>query len=294
MTTKLRGNLRALGRRAPMIGLAVLLTASLPRAAHTQRTPSDSQAQQPAAAAYPARVLDRPTTLPRGDTRLDAFALATRAPGSPTTVTIVLGGGVGLSDRLEMGGQMLPFEVESGMVFTNPSFYATYAFPVSKTAAIAPTIQLVYPLQSADPFILDIGGTVYVNIGTWGYLAFAPTFSLNTRGDESGSSLSFPLTIMHQASEQFSFQVTSGVGLSRFDPRFGLSRRSEALDFDEVTVPAAALVTYTVVRGSQRRALADLILQFQWPQLYTRAPEMRGTHLDDWAVQIQSSWYFIH
>lgn len=294
MTTKLRRQLNAYRRGVRMFGLAGLLTPSVPRAAHTQSTPSDSQAQQPATSAYPARMLDRPTTLPRGDTRLDAFAFATHVPGSPTTATMVLGGGVGISDRLEVGGQLAPFEVEPGMVFTNPSVYATYAFSAGKTVAIAPTIQVVYPLKSGDPFIVDVGGTAYVGIGTWGYLAVAPMFSLNTRGDESGSSLSLPLTIMHQASELLSFQITSGAGLSRFDPRFGVSRRSEALDFDEVTVPASALVTYTVARGPTRTALADLTLQFQWPQLYTRAPGMRGTHTDDWTVQFQSSWYFIH
>jgi hypothetical protein len=98
---------------------------------------------------------------------------------------------------------------------------------------------------------------------------------------------------MRQSLEQLSFQVTSGVGLSRFDPRFGVSRRSEALDFDDVTVPATALVTYTVAHGLSRRPIADLTLQLQWPQLYTRAPGMRGTHTDDWAVQILSSWYFM-
>ena len=294
MTTKLRRQRRAYRRGARMFGLASLLTASVSRAAHTQSSPSDSQAQRPATSAYPARMLDRPTTLPRGDTRLDAFVFASRVPGSPTTTTMVLGGGVGISDRLEIGGQLVPFEVEPGVVFTNPSVYVTYAFPAGKTVAIAPTLQVVYPLTSDDPFIIDVGGTAYFNVGTWGYLAFAPMFSLNTRGDESGSSLSFPVTIMRQASEQLSFQLTSGAGLSRFDPRFGLSRRSDALEFDEVTIPAAALVTYTVAHGPTRTALADLTLQFQWPQLYTRAPGMRGTHTDDWTVQIQSSWYFIH
>ena len=287
MTTKLPRHLRAHSRRARMIGLGGLVAASVPCVAHTQ-------AQQPGTSAYPARVLDRPTTLPRGDTRFDAFTFATHVPGSPTTVATVFGGGFGISNQFEIGAQLVPFEVEPGIVFTNPSAYATYAFTVSKTTAIAPMIQVVYPLKSEDPFIVDVGGAAYVNIGTWGYLALAPTFSLNTRGDESGSSLSLPVTVMRQSSEQLNLQLTSGVGLSRFEPRFGLSRRSEALDFDEVTIPAAALVTYTVARGSPRRAFADLTLQFQWPQLYTRAPQTRGVHTDDWAIQIQSSWYFIH
>lgn len=272
-----------------MIGLAALLAAAAPPAAYTQGAPPDSQADSP----YPVRILDRPTTLPRGDSRLDAFAFASVVPDNPTSVTMVLGGGVGVTDQLEIGGQLVPVEIEPGVDFTNPSVYATYAFPIGKTAALAPTIQVVYPLTSDDPFIIDLGSTLYVNIGTWGYMAFAPMFSLNTRQGESGSSLSFPVSILRQSSDQLAFQVTSGVGLSRFDPRFNLSRRSDGLDFNEVTIPVAALVTYTLGHGSPRRALADLTLQFQWPQLYTRAPDMRGAHTDDWTVQIQSSWYFI-
>lgn len=294
IATKQPHDVRASDRRAWVIGVGGLLATAAPFVAHTQSMPSSSQAKQSATSPYPARLLDRPTTLPRGDSRLDVFALVTHVPQSPTTVTMVLGGGFGVSNQLEIGGELVPFEAEPGIVFTNPSAYATYAFQVSKTTAIAPTIQLVYPLKSEDPFTVDVGAPIYVNIGSWGYLTFAPTFSLNTRGDEQGTSLSLPVTLMRQSSEQLNFQVTSGVGLSRFDPRFGLSRRSEALDFDELTVPAAALVTYTLARGSPRSALADLTLQFQWPQLYTRAPSMRGAHTDDWAIQIQSSWYFIH
>jgi hypothetical protein len=285
---------RARGDRARTAGLALLLAALLPHTAHAQSLPLKPQPQAPATSAYPARVLDRPTTLPRGDSRLDAFAFATRAIGNPTSATIVFGGGVGITDQFEIGGQLVPFDVESGIVFTNPSVYATYQFPINKATTVAPTIQAVYPLTSDDPFIVDVGGTIYVNIGTWGYLAFAPTFSLNTRGDESGSSLSFPLTVMRQGSEQLSFQLSSGVGFSRFDPRFGLSRRRDELDFNEATIPATALVTYTVARGPSRTALADLTLQFQWPQLYTRASGVRGTHTNDWTVQVQTSLYFIH
>lgn len=276
-----------------MMVLVGLLALSVPYTAQAQNAPSIPQAQQSAGSPYPIRFLDRPTTLPRGDSRIDAFVFATSVPGNPTSSTTVLGGGVGITDRLEIGGQAVPFEIEPGVVFTNPSVYATYQFAISKTTTIAPMIQAVYPLTAADPFFVDAGGTLYVNVGTWGYVALSPMLSLNARGDESGSSLSFPLTIMRQTSKELSFQVTTGVGLSRFDPRFGVSRRRDALDFNDVTVPATALVTYTVAHGSSGSALADLTLQFQWPQLYTRAPGVRGQHTDDWTVQIESSWYFI-
>jgi hypothetical protein len=274
--------------------LVILICASLPAIAHAQTTPPQATpAQTTPASPYPVRVLDRPTTLPRGDSRLDAFVFVTRTPGSPTTTTMVVGGGVGITDQLEIGGQALAFDIAPDTVFTNPSLYATWSHNISKTVAIAPTVQVVYPLESDDPFFVDVGGTLYVNIGSWGYVAFAPILSVNTRADDSGTTISLPVTLMRQSSERLNFQLTSGVGFARFDPRFGVARRRDALDFNEVTVPVSAEVMYTVPHGTADKPLVDVTLQVQWPQLYTRAEGMRGTNADDFSVQVMTSWYFI-
>jgi suppressor of ftsI len=242
---------------------------------------------------YPVRLLDRPTTLPRGAARLDLLALGSHQPGVSNAWTAILGGAVGVTNSLELGGQIVPVAVSPGVPkFTNPSVYATYTFGVGHVS-LAPTAQVVFPLGDADPFFVDLGVPMYYNIGTLGYVAFAPTFSVDTRENGSGTSLSLPVTFMRQVTEQFNWQLSSGVGLSRFDPRFGLSRRRESIEFDDVTIPLSAMAMYTLEHGVQRRPLADLSLQFQWPQLYTRSPEQRGTNTDDWTVQLQTSWYFI-
>ena len=242
---------------------------------------------------YPVRLLDRPTTLPRGAARLDLFALGSRQPQSPTAWTAVLGGGVGVTKSLEVGGQVVPIAVSPGVPkFTNPSVYGTYTFAVGKVS-LAPTAQAVFPLADADPFFVDLGVPMYYNVGTLGYVAFAPTFSVDTRENGSGTSLTFPVTFMRQVTEQFNWQLSSGVGLSRFDPRFGLSRRRDSIEFDDMTIPLSAMAMYTLEHGVQRRPLADLTLQFQWPQLYTRSPEQGGTNVDDWTVQLETSWYFV-
>ena len=264
-------------------------TTSPPQTTSQTQTTPQAQTTSP----YPVRLLDRPTTLPRGDARLDAFTFVNRAPGSPTTVAIVIGGGVGITDQLEFGGQVVTFDIEPSTVFTNPSLYATYSHNLSKTVAIAPTVQVVYPLKTDDPFFVDVGGALYANIGSWGYVAFAPTLSVNVRGDDSGTTLSLPVTLMRQSSDQLNFQFSSGVGFSRFDPRFGLGRRRDALDFDDLTVPFSAEAMYTIPHGRKATPLVDLTLQVQWPQLYTRAPGADTTNADDWSVQILSSWYLI-
>lgn len=280
--------------RARMVILAGLTAATLlPHLALAQEARAHVQDRPAVDSAYPIRIGDRPETLPHGDSRLDAFGFASRVPGSPTIVTVVFGGGIGVTDELEIGGQFVPWQVDPRVAFTNPSVYATYSFALNTAVAISPTIQTVYPLKSEDAFIVDVGSSLSLDIGPWGSLSFAPMLSLNTRQGESGSSLSFPLTTFWQASDHITLQLSSGVGFSRFDPRFGLSRRRDALDFNEVTIPATASLSYTAAHGSPRRPLVDLTVQFQWPQLYTRAPETQGFHTDDWTVQIQSSWFFV-
>ena len=222
------------------------------------------------------------------------FAIATHEPESPTVVTMVLGGGVGITDRLEMGGQLVPFDVAPEAAFTNPSAYATYLVPISSGVDFMPFVQVVYPLESDDPFFFDVGATLTVRFGTWGEAVIGSIFSLNVRDDESGSSITLPLILMRQASEQLTVELSSGVGFSRFEPRFGLSRRTGAFEFNEVTIPAGVAVTWTVAHRARRRPLADLVLGFQWPQLYTSSPEIRGIHTQVWSIQLLAAWYFLH
>ena len=170
--------------------------------------------------------------------------------------------------------------------------YATYAHSFNKDLRSRRRSAGV-SVESGDPFFVDVGGALYANIGSWGYVAFAPMLSLNVRGDDSGSTLSFPVTLMRQSSERLNFQLSSGTGFSRFDPRFGLARRRDALDFNDVTVPLSAEVMYTIPHRAQKTPLVDLTLQVQWPQLYTRAAGARSTNANDWSVQILTSWYFI-
>lgn len=259
----------------------------------TVTAPSSSSADSASAPPYPVRLLDRPTTLPKGVLRLDLYGLGTHTPGSSFATTGILGGGWGLTRNLEVGGQFVPVTLSPTVQYTNPSLYATYQHSLSSSVALAPTLQAVLPLRSGDPFTIDAGASLYVNLGEWGYLAASPTFSLNTRQEGNGTSLSLPITVMRQASTRFNWQLSTAVGFSRFDPRFGLSRRFEALDFNDVTIPATALLMYTVQRKGTGDALVDIIAQVQFSQLYTRRPELRGWQTDDWTLQLQTSWYIV-
>jgi hypothetical protein len=277
---------------APCV-LALAAAAAGPLHAQTTGAPATSSANAGQPPAFPVRVLDRPTTLPKGAIRFDVYGLGSEVPGSDFATTGILGGGWGVTERLEMGGQIVPVTFSPSVEYTNPSLYATYAFQLSPSAAIAPLVQTVLPLRDGDPFTVDLGAAISVNLGAWGEFESAPTLSINTREDGSGSSFSVPLTLMRQASTRFNWQVSTGIGFSRFDTRHWLSRRLDALDFDEVTVPASVLAMYTLPHGSTGNALVDFSLLGQFPQLYGNGPDQTGWETGDWTIQLQMSWYFV-
>jgi len=252
-----------------------------------------ARAQTAVDSVYLVRYIDRPTTLPAGAVRLDFWGIGAWQPGSPAAVTAILGGGVGITNVLEIGAQVVPVTLAPGAAaFTNPSAYASYALDVG-SVSLEPTLQAVFPLRASDPFFVDAGVPITFVIGTRGNLVLAPTFSLDIRENGSGTSLSLPVTYIQQVNERVNWQLTSGLGLSRFDPRAGLARRREAIDFDDLTIPISAEVMYTVAQRSRRRPLADLALQIQWPQIYTWISEQSGWHADDWSLQLSASWYRI-
>ena len=247
-------------RPAPYASLAALVVLmAIPWRSRTIDAQSASSSASPGAASqkpvFPVRMLDRPTTLPAGAGRFDAFLLGTAVPGSAFASTGILGGGWGLTDNLEVGGQLIPVALSPTLQYTNPSLYITYGYSLDASTSLAPTLQTVFPLRSGDPFTIDVGAALSINLGQWGEVDVAPTLSLNLHQDGSGTSLSLPLSVMRQASTRFNWQLSTGVGFSRFDPRFSLSRRSEPLDFNDLTIPAGVQVTYTVPRGASADAL---------------------------------------
>ena len=242
-------------------------------------------------AQYPLRILDRPATLPRGGSRLDATVIADRSPGSPATWLTVLGGGIGITNKLEMGGQLVPAHVRPGIAYVNPSLYATYGFNLG-SVSVAPQLQTVLPLQDGDPFFVDLGATASQNFGAWGQVLMTVTYTLNVRPGIVGTMITIPLALQRQSGERFSWQIASGAGFARFDTRHDLSRHESAVNFSDLTIPLSATVTYTAGSAAPH-VLADFIVQWLWPQLYARGPDEPGWAANNWALQVQTSIYFV-
>lgn len=253
--------------------------------------PCRAWAQTAADSLYPLRSLDRPTTLPRRAARLDLIALGSHQESSPTGASLIIGGGLGVTKSLEVGGQVIPVSLAPGSVeFLTPSLYVTYALSAGK-ASIAPIAQAVFPVRDSDPFFWDLAVSVDVPVGSAGNLALAPTISVDTRESGLGTTMAIPVTYTRQVTPNFSWQIASGFGLSRFDPRFGISRRSQVFDFNDETIPLSVTALYSVARRGTGHPIADLIAQWQWPQLYSRVRNAGSVVGSDWGLQLQLSLY---
>lgn len=99
--------------------------------------------------------------------------------------------------------------------------------------------------------------------------------------------------MVRQASTRLNWKLSTGVGFSRFEPRFGLSRRFEPLDFNDVTISAGALIMYSLPREGTGDALVDFALGTQFPQLYAHGPGGRPVGSRTTGLQLQASWYFV-
>ena len=268
-----------------MRATVALLIAALAPGAVGGQSPTDSL--------FPLRALDRPATLPQGGMRLDLIAIGAHQESSPTGLSFIAGAGFGVTKSLEVGGQLLPVNLAPGSPeFGNPALYASYGLSVGNVS-ITPSLQAVLPLRDSDPFFWAIGASIDVPLGGAGNLAVAPVLVVDTREDGLGGTFSIPITYTRQVTLQFSWQVASGFGFSRFDPRFGVSHPSRAFDFNDETIPLSVTALYSVARRGTRHPVADILAQWQWPQLYSRVENAGSVVGSDWALQLQVSLYRI-
>lgn len=291
-SSRTRSPLRRLALRT--VGGLALALSLLPSPAWSQHAPgAPAGGGEPAGTKYPIRIVDRPDTLPHGVTRVDAFGLLQRIPGSPLTATLVFGGGVGITDHLELGGQLVPIQVGPALKFLRPSVYASYSFALSDSIAFVPSAELVYPLHTDEPFFFDLTGDFRFTFDSWGSLDVSPTLSINARGEPFGTAASIPIFFFVQLSDRASVAVASGIGVARFNPRFGVSQRSTVPSFKNLTVPATFQFTWTLPEKTRTQPLVDFTLEFDWPQLYTHTTPSVGLQWTDWTVQVITAWYLI-
>ncbi|QQR88566.1 MAG: hypothetical protein IPJ88_09870 [Myxococcales bacterium] len=218
------------------------------------------------AKAYPRRFVERPLVLPTATLRLDAtFPLVSvDVPNDDriNTFSMLLGLGVGVTPKLELGAVLLPQQLAGDFEYRNPSFYGLYKLLDTRIVDIAFRGDLYLPFDNAREYV---NGAVMpfspwfgdAAVGIPIRLHIADVARLDTGAhlglvftDPWGSRFTFPLQLSLQATEDFFIGPQTGI---------------QVVDGDRVDIPFGIFAGTTF--GPANRPILDLLGKFYLPDV---------------------------
>lgn len=231
-----------------------------------------------AAPEYPLPAAARPPTLPRASVRVEADSTIGTGPG-PADVDLAAGFAVGVTDELELGAQVLPFDVAPTLEYTAPSLYGAYAGELSDVAYLTPSVRLFVPVLEGDRPLADAAATLRLmadqalrlDLGGATRVAF---------GEEVEAAFAAPVSVVLQPDRRLFVTADSAVSTDPFDTRF---RMPEHLgDRSDVYVPFGASMGVTM--GRANRSLTDVSLGVHFPSLARFEGGQSALRTDDFLV----------
>jgi hypothetical protein len=284
------------------LGCLILAHPQTTRAADTQ--PADSTSSSPSASGssqaaqddsqsdvapvLPIANRDRPPTLPKHYVRIDTSISWNGLSGSSSyELDGVLGGGFGVTDWFEVGGQLIPGSLAPNPSFGSPLLYGAFVV-LNQTWSIVPTLQLSIPVTASQAWLLD--GLVAVSgvVGEIFIFSTSPSISM-TVSDKPIFTVALPLQASVQLSQRFLAGLQTGVGFAQFDPRTNTARAYEPFDLNDLTFPLGFSATMTA--GVDDGPLVDLSLLFLWSSFLEIDPDGDVLNTGDWSVLLSASTY---
>lgn len=237
----------------------------------------------------PVRAADRPPVLPRHALRIDSsLNLARNGAAQGFELDGVLGGGFGITDKLEVGGQFVPVTLAPHTRFESPLFYASYVV-VGGNWTVVPTLQFSVPVRSEESWSLD--GVVVVSgvVDQVVILTISPAVSV-VFADQAVVTVALPFQAAWQISERILIGAQSGVGFAYFDPRTNTARAQEVPTTNDLSIPLgfSAIATLGVDDGP----FVDIGLLYQWPALLQVDTQEDVFNPGDWDLLLSASSYF--
>lgn len=227
----------------------------------------------------PVPVAARAPTLPQGDVRIDADSTVGLAGTAPATVDFAAGFGVGVSDRFEVGAQVLPLDLAPEVIYDSPSLYASYGAPLGDFASVTPTLRAFLPLTTGSDPMVDAIASFAFHSSPQVALTVEPMANV-AFGDTTESAFAVPVGLVLQPDRRVFLTVDSGLSTDPMDPRF-LAPRPGVVD-DAAFLPLGAAVGTTF--GRPRKGVSDLSLGFYFPELAEFSAAQTTTHTDDFTV----------
>jgi hypothetical protein len=168
--------------------------------------------------------------VPRASVRLDADSTAGLTGRNATALDAAAGFGIGVTDALEIGAQVLPLDIAPDLAYGAPSLYAALGAQLSDAAYLTPKIRGFLPVtDAAGDGMLDaelrlaLLGARAVRFEVAG--AGNARFDRNTGAIDTGWAVPVALTL--QPAKRLFFTVDSAVASDPFDARFRAPRSAQ-------------------------------------------------------------------
>jgi hypothetical protein len=236
----------------------------------------------------PVRDINRAPTLPHHVFRLDIANLVSYAPANDTSVLATLGGGYGLTERVEMGFSLPALQLSPTVEGVDPFVYVTAGFTPNNWLTLIPLVRVTAPLRSSDLWTLDLNISAYLALAESVQLFTSPTYSISF-ADPLQTSISLPLGVVAQLTDRLFLQAQVGEVFDRVNPRVMAPRADDSVTFDETMLMVSGLIGYTV--GGPDKTTADIMVTWLWPGLVQNTTSQTSVAANDWSLILSVSVY---
>ena len=168
-----------------------------------------------------------------------------------------IGGGYGITDRLEVGAIVAPLRLTAGDTYGSPSVYGKFQFLRGSTFQAGATLRLTLQNESELGLAVDVGVPFWINFTERFQLQTGINYRIATAGGFSHA-LDVPLRFNNNVSDHFHTAFL-----------FGLGFNASAV-VDTLAVPFGIEAGY-VLAGTNNHPVLDVTAQFLFPRFLVPA-----------------------
>ncbi|MEQ1503217.1 MAG: hypothetical protein ABMB14_13355, partial [Myxococcota bacterium] len=218
-------------------------------------------AAQPAGPELPVPLVVRSPTLPQASVAIDVDSTLGLNGDAPAALDLAAGLGVGVTDQLELGVQVLPLELAPDVRYGAPSVYLKYGAWLGDITTLTPGIRVFVPVSDLDVAMLDAGIELGLRSGRQLLVNVTPIVNLTFAGSDVEPAFAVPVGLVIQPDRRVFVTVDTGLSTDPVDPRFRAPRPGADRG---VYVPLGASIGTTF--GRPRSAVSDLSIGVYWPE----------------------------
>ncbi|MBL8604201.1 MAG: hypothetical protein JNK72_19900 [Myxococcales bacterium] len=235
---------------------------------------------------YPLEFNQRPITLPARTLRIDGDLQFNATTASVTTggvtqsttsvaTSLLLGGGIGLTDDLELGGLIAPIQLNPEARYGNPSVYGRYRIARGPTE-LSLDGAFVVPTRSGEVAALQLGASALIRTLNAGRFDLGGHIRINF-SDPTSTDFIVPVRYAFQVNPQTAIGVSTGL----FVPN--------NFKFDFATIPLGVFGRLALP-GVNGTPVADIVAAFDFNN-FIQFGGSDAVSVGSWAITLGGRFY---